>query len=46
LPPVTRIDEANSFGAEIRAGGAVYRIVFPKNTLDGGQVTRATELRP
>jgi hypothetical protein len=41
LPPVARIDDANSFGAEVRAGGAVYRITFRKDTLEAGQVARA-----
>jgi hypothetical protein len=37
LPPVARIDDAASFGAEIRAEGAVYRVTFRKDTLEGSQ---------
>jgi hypothetical protein len=34
LPPVRMIDTTDSFGAEILARGARYKVVFPKDSLD------------
>ena len=38
MVPVSRIDTADSFGAEIQAAGNVYRVTFRKDRLEAPQV--------
>jgi hypothetical protein len=38
LPPIVKIEDAGTFGAEIRAGGNVYRVTFRKDTLEAPRV--------
>jgi hypothetical protein len=40
LPPVTKIEDAATFGAEIRTAAGVYRVTFRKDSLEAAQVTR------
>jgi hypothetical protein len=40
LPPMKKIDEGDSFGAEIQAGGSVYRVLFSKDALEAPKATR------